>query len=244
MSFVGRALSFVFQRQDGTKFSNGSDTITLPPGLQASVRIQYAGFPMTNAAEITIWGLTPSIMNELNTLGVIWDYQPRNLVTVQAGDAGGNNFGTVFVGGVRICVPTFRPPEGPIVIEAYTALDIAPGMALPQSFTGSSDIVGMLQGLANQVKYDFENSGVSGVSLTNQYLWGSPLEQIQKIRQAVINRGITVDIENKTVVVYYTAKGRGKGGIPLIDLDHGLIGYPSYTNFGIDFRCIYAPTLR
>jgi hypothetical protein len=53
-----------------------------------------------------------------------------------------------------------------------------------------------------------------------------------------------VDVENTTVVVYYTAKGRGKVGIPTIDPEHGLIGYPSYTNFGIDFRCIYAPTLR
>jgi hypothetical protein len=158
-------------------------------------------------------------MNELNTLGVIWDFQPRNLVTVQAGEANGNNFGTVFVGGIRVCVPTFRPPDTPLVIEALTALDIAPGMALPRSFTGSSDVVGMLQGLATQVNYNFENSGVSGVSLTNQYLWGSPLEQIRTIRDALKNRGVTVDIAAgapPTVAIWYTAKGR-KGDIPFID---------------------------
>ncbi len=246
MSFVGRALSFVFQKQDGTTFSNGSDTISLPPGLQASMRVQYAGFPQVTGAEIMIWGLTSSIMNELNTLGVIWDFQPRNLVTVQAGEANGNNFGTVFVGGIRVCVPTFRPPETFLAIEALTALDIAPGMALPQSFTGTSDVVAMLQGLATQVKYNFENSGVSGVSLGNQYLWGSPLEQIRTIRNALKNRGVTVDVSAgapPTIAIWYTAKGR-KGGIPLIDPDHGLIGYPSYTNFGIDFRCIYTPGLR
>ena len=247
MSFVGRALSFVFQRQDGTKFSNGSDTITLPPGLMSSIRVQYAGFPQSTAASITIWGLTSSVINELNTLGVIWDFQPRNLVTVLAGEANGNNFGTVFVGGVRSCVPMFRQPEALVAIEAFTGLDIAVGMALPQSFTGSSDVVGMLQGLANQVKYDFENSGVSDISLSNQYLWGSPREQIKTIRDSLINRGVTVDIVEgapPTVAIYYTAKGRGKGGIPLIDQDHGMIGYPSYTNFGIDFRCVYAPQLR
>lgn len=248
MSFVGRALSFVFQRQDGTTFSGGGNTVTLPPGLMASVRIQYAGFPSANAAQIMIWGLTPSIMNELNTLGVIFNLQPRNLIVVQAGEANGSNFGTVFVGGIRTCTPDFRrPTEAFLSIEAFTALDQSAAVALPTSFTGSSDIVGMIQGLATQMKYGFENNGVSGISLSNQYLWGSPREQIDTIRRAVRNRGVMVDIVEgnpPTVAIWYTAKGRGKGGIPMIGSQTGLIGYPTYTNFGIDFRCIYTPALR
>lgn len=248
MSFVGRALSFVFQRQDGTSFSNGSNTVTLPPGLMASVRIQYAGFPMANAAQIMIWGLTPSIMSELNTLGVIFNLQPRNLVVVQAGESNGNNFGTVFVGGIRSCTPTFiRPTEAFLSIEAFTALDQAAAVALPRSFTGTSDVVGMLQGLATQMKYNFEPNGVSGISLSNQYLWGAPREQINAIRRAVRNRGVMVDIVEgnpPTVAVWYTSRGRGSGDIPLITPQTGLIGYPTYTNFGIDFRCIYMPALR
>jgi hypothetical protein len=246
MSFVERALSFVFQRQDGSTFSNGSNIITLPPGLMASVRVQFSGLPMSNAAQITIWGLTASIMNELNTLGVIYNLQPRNIVTVLAGESGGSNFGSAFTGGIRDAIPDFnRQPETPLSIQAFTALENGVA-ALPQSFTGSSDIALMLNGLAVQMKYQFQNSGVSGISLSNQYLWGSPRDQVKQIAAAVKSRGIMVDIVEgnpPTVALWYTAKGRG-GIIPLITPQNGLIGYPSYTNFGIDFRCIYTPNLR
>ncbi len=250
MSFVGRALSFFFELNN-SQFVGGQPTIKIPPGLRASARIAYAGLPSSNALELTIWGLTADIMNQLNTLGMQFQEQPRNLVTVMAGDAGisfpsnAPNTTVAFKGAITDAWPEFnRQPEAPIYIQAYAGADMAVTRALPRSFPGESDIVQIVSGLATLAKKSFENNGVTGVMLSNQYLWGSPLDQIKAVARAVKNRGVSIDVvENDIVAMWYTKQGRGKV-IPLVSPSTGLIGYPTYSSFGIDFRCVYNPNLR
>lgn len=255
---VGRALSFQFLVKTTVLGAPGSigptqpttttqpTTITIPPGLMAQARITFAGLPSAAALQATIWGLTPAIMNQLNTLSAIFQMQQANLITVFASNADGTNKSIAFKGGILNCTPDFnRQPEAPINIQAYAALDIATLPSAPKSYQGSADITVMIKTIADEVSYNTEFNGISGVSLSRSYLDGSPRDQIDNIRRAVKDRGIMVDfVENNTIAVWYASKGRNNGGgIPVISPDTGMIGYPQYTGFGIDVRTIYNPNV-
>lgn len=254
MSFVGRALSFKFVKGADTKgrpqtFPNGSDTIDIPAGNMASVRVLQANTPGMGHADITIWGLTPDIMNALNTLGIIVRLQPANIVAVYASDADGTNKSQVFSGCIWEAKPLFNQPDSPLWIDAYAGLDVAVGMADPVSFTGSADVTTILKQLCDKAGYKFEPNGVSGISLSRSYLWGSPRDQIISVLQSVLNRGVGgAFVENKTVAIWPLNSAR-TGVVPLISPGTAqqpgtLIGYPTYTIGGIQFRCIYNPNIR
>lgn len=255
MSFVGRALSFTLIKGNDAQgrpqtFSNGSNTITIPAGNMASVRALNFGSPGMGHAEITIWGLTPSIMNEISTLGIVVTLQPKNLIAVYASDANGENKSEVFKGGIREAMPLYgRQPETPLWIDAFAGMDIATSQADPVSFTGSAEITVILKRLCDAAGYQFEPNGVSGVSLSRSYLWGSPRDQILSVLQAVRTRGVAgAFVENQTVAIWKTTSARN-GIVPIIKAGDAttpgtLIGYPTYTNAGLDIRCIYTPDLR
>jgi hypothetical protein len=254
--FIGRALSFEFLVQTTVLGAPGlvgptqptrlaqPTTIKIPPGLMAQARITFAGLPSAAAIQATIWGLTPAIMNQLNTLSAIFQMQPANLVTVYASNADGTNKSIAFKGGILSCTPDFnRQPEAPINIQAYAALDIATLPSNPTSYEASGDIVTMIKTIAAEVNYNTEFNDVSGVSLSRMYLDGSPRDKVDAIRRAVKDRGLMVDfVENNTIAVWYASKGRAKP-VPIISPDTGLIGYPTYTGFGIDIRTIYNPNI-
>jgi hypothetical protein len=255
--FIGRALSFEFLVQTTVLGAPGQtggaiqptrlaqpQTIKIPPGLMAQARITFAGLPSAAALQCTIWGLTPAIMNQLNTLSSILQMQPANLVTVYASNADGTNRSIAFKGGILNCTPDFnRQPEAPINIQAYAALDIATLPSKPKSYEGTTDITTAIGTIAAEVKYDTEFNGISGISLSRSYLDGSPRDQVANIARAVKDRGIMVDfVENNTIAVWSLNKGRAKP-VPTISPDSGLIGYPTYTGFGIDVRTIYNPNI-
>src|SRR3984957_12925454 len=90
MSFVQRALGFTFTLGTGSFGNSGSNTITAPSGLWATAQIHKNGTPSMNRANIRIKGLSLSIMNQLSRIGVLPTAVRNNIVTVTAGDAGGN----------------------------------------------------------------------------------------------------------------------------------------------------------
>jgi hypothetical protein len=255
VSFVGRALSLTFVKGPDAQgnpqtFANGSNTITIPEGNMASVRVLNAGTPGMAHADITVWGLTADIMNQISTLGIIVSLQPGNLVAVYASDAGGANKSEVFKGCIWQAMPQFnRQPETPLWIDAYSGLEVATNATAATSFTGDSDLITILQQLCKTAGYKFENNGVSGVSLSRSYLWGSPRDQIISVLQSVRTRGVTgAFVENQTLAIWPTTKARG-GNVPIVRAGTAttpgtLIGYPTYTVGGVDFRCIYNPNLR
>lgn len=249
MAFVGRALSFVFTRLDGSAFPSGAKSITIPPGNMAQVRITNVGMPGMGGMHASIWGLTQNVMNQLSTLGIRVTLQPRNFVRVTAMNSDGTNTGEAFAGGVRICTPDFnQQPDPTLNVEAFAGMDVAALPPLTDGYDGATDISVVLKSICDKIGYTLELNGVSGVPLGNPYVYGDPLTCLRAIRDAVIRRGVEIDVFGTTVAVWYTAKARG-GQIPTISAGDknapgALIGYPSYTEFGVDFRCIYCPGLR
>lgn len=235
MAFVQRLISTTFQLGQGT-FNNGSSTVTVD-GARTSAKITKAG---SNAmtAHLRIYGMKLTTMNSLSTIGAKGQLLQRNMVTVSAGDDE-TGLAVVFVGTVMFAYIDFQGiPDVAFDVVAQTTGIESVMSAKPQSFTGSTDVAGIMQGLASQMNLTLENSGVTA-KLPAPYLYGPPWVQAQQAAQAA---GINVAIDNGKLAIWPKNAARDTP-ITTLSPETGLINYPTYTAFGLMVRSIFNKNL-
>ncbi|EOT9994781.1 hypothetical protein ACNERV_002815, partial [Escherichia coli] len=79
------------------------------------------------------------------------------------------------------------------------------------------------------------NNGVLA-KIENPYFEGNPIAQIQQCAHAA---GIEIDFRLGAIYIWPQG-GSIDDTIPLISPQHGLIGYPVFSNYGINFQCQYS----
>lgn len=244
MALVRRLLEISFQLsqpqgQAARSFKEGGNTVTLSSGLRASARMVKAGGPSMGSADIRVYGMSMSLMNQLSTLGLRVVQVPRDIVTVKAGDEG-SVLSTVYVGNVQNAYADFGgAPDVPFIISGQVALASAAISATPTSFKGTANAADIMSGLAARAGLQFSNDGVK-VQLSNQYLAGTLREQMLKV---VENANIEWNACENGIVAIWPKNGARGGLIPLISPDTGMIGYPTYTAEGIMLRTIFNPSV-
>lgn len=250
MSFNERLLSFKIQLATGNFAGSSSGQTTIATssantatigGVRASARIQKAGTPSLGTAHIQIFGLPLTMTNQLSTLGLTVNLVPRNVITVLAG-TNDNDMSTVFQGTITQAWSEFRDaPEVPFNIEAHTLGTESIQSITPQSFTGSSDVATIMGNLAKQANCSFENNGVSA-KLANPYLYGSVRDQAQQCADAA-NVNWTVD---DGVLAIWPNNGSRQGDTPIIapPPQGTMVGYPSFTAYGIHLKNEYDPRFK
>jgi Baseplate hub gp41 len=243
MAFVQRALSFQFQLGTGSFGDSGSANSKTVSNVRASVRIEKNGAPAMNRASMRIWGLTASTMNQLSRVGVRPDATRNNIVTVTAGDSGGN-MSLAFAGVIQEAWPDFsNVPEASLNITAFTGLLAQMKPVAPSSYPGPTDVADIMKDLAGKMGYTLENNGVS-VILSSPYLPGTA--RMQALAAADAADIFVVFDDDNGVMSILPKQGARKGTAPTLDPTNGtLIGYPSYIGPGqIGLRCLYNPAVR
>ena len=244
MSFVKRQLSISFQLQAGasnasTQFAeSGTDTASLN-NLRMSAKIVKSGDPTLNSLQLTVYGMTLSLMNQLSTLGKAINLLRPAIVTVQAGDAQAG-MTTVFKGNVSNAYGDFQnAPDVPFHVEAYSGLMGGIQKMDPTSFSGSTDASTVMQQCASKMGLSFENNNVNQ-KLSNPYFYGSPRAQAQSCAAAA-NIGFAID--DDTLAIYPKNKPRN-GGTVTVSPTTGMISYPTFTNAGILVRTLFNPQIK
>lgn len=242
MSFVQRALGFSFSLGTGSFGGSGASTITPPAGLWATVQVNKNGTPSMNQAQIKIFGMELSIMNQLSRIGVNPTQVRNNVVTVMAGDVGGT-MSLAFAGGIKECWPDFsNPTEAALIVEAYTGLVANMKPVAPSSFSGTVNVATIMQQLAGQMGYTFENNGVS-VQLSNPYLPGTARAQALAAADAA-NIYVIFDDDNGIMAILPRSSARG-GLSPTISPAEEMNGYPTYVGPGqLALKTQYNPQIR
>lgn len=238
MAFVRRILEFKFQLAQGSFLESGTDTVTLR-GLRATAKVIKAGTPSLGQAQLQIFGMKLSLMNQLATLGMVYQLIPRNVVTVSAGDEG-SSLSVVFAGTITQAWADFQSaPDVPFNVQAHTLGAESVIAADPISFTGSADVAGIMSGLAGKMNCTFENNGVQA-KLSNPYFYGSARSQADACASAA---GIKWVADDTTLAIWPSGGARG-GDIPLISPQSGMVGYPSFMAYGINVRTIFIPSIK
>lgn len=220
---------------------NVGDTVTLS-GLRMSVRIQNSGSPLDQRATVKVWGLTPSLMAQLATLGLVFNLVPKNTLTIQAGQTlnGAPQLATIFSGTIWAAYADYEAqPDVPFIFECQAGAAAATLNVPPSSFPGSASVATMMAGFARQMNLGFENNGVTA-TLTNAYFSGSAKTQAQKCADsAPITWGIFVNV----LAIWPRGGNRATPNVQIISPATGMITYPAFTQQGIIVKTLFNPQI-
>lgn len=246
MTFVRRKISLAVQlgtatktNQPNTFVETGTDTVSIE-NARISVQIQNSGAPVDCYAQVKAFGLAPSLMNQLSTLGLVYNIVPQNKITITAGDAGGS-MSTVFSGTIFSAYGDYSAQ--PNIPFQFDCLSLAYDAVAPRpvsSYTGTTSVVTIMQGLARQMNLGFENNGVD-VQLSSPYYSGSPRQQAdQCARDAGIKWAV---INGNMLAIWPNGKYRSTPNVPTISPATGLISSPAFTQQGVIIRTLFNPNI-
>lgn len=231
------------QTNQPNQFSGtGSDTVTIKD-KRMSVRITNSGAPSSSTANVSIYGMTESVMNQLSTLGMVLNLVPKNILSIKAGDDV-NGLTAVFRGTiVSAYADMAAAPDVPFVLECRSGLAEATQNVQPTSYKGSVAVSTIMSGFARQMNVGFENNGVD-VTLLNPYYRGSLQAQMDQCRR---DANINAEIVNGNVLAIWPKFGSRTSvtKVPVIAAPPtgGMIGRPSFTQQGIMVRNLFLPEI-
>lgn len=246
MTFATKQITLTVQlaqntgtNQPSTFAESGGNTVTIS-GLRTSVRAQNVGAPVDGRARVKVWGLTPSLMNQLSTLGLVFNLVPKNQLTIAGGDLGGQAT-TIFSGTIYSAYGDYESqPDVPFVFDCLQLGSDSVISAPPTSVNGAADVGTLMSGFARQMNLGFENNGVSS-SLNNPYFSGSAKDQAaQCAEHANISWGI---VTGNVLSIWPKGSNRNTPNVPIISKQTGMIGYPAFTQQGIIVKTLFNPQI-
>jgi hypothetical protein len=248
VSFAQRLITVTVQLATNTQtnqpnsFSeSGTDTVALS-GSRTSVRVENSGSPVDGQAQVKIWGMTPSLMNQLATLGLVLNLVPKNTLTISAGQLvnGVPQMATIFTGTIWAAYGDYEAmPDVPFIFECRSGGADSVISAPASSFPGSADVATMMSGFARQMNLGFENNGVN-LQLTNAYFTGSNMVQARKCAESA---GISWGIGGNTLAIWPKGSNRNTPSVPTISKNTGMVGYPAFTQQGIIVKTLFNPLI-
>ena len=209
-------------------------------GLATEVSVTKPGPPEKNKASVKVTGLSLKDMEQMTTLAFRALPKQKNHVTIQAGTQGQSALSTVFWGEIISAWADFnQAPDVLFNIEAQTGSYPAI-MATPQeTVNGTVPAADLIEKYAKLAGYTFKNEGVSA-SVKNAVFNGDPIAKMRNICNQV---GCELLIDDGEVVILPSG-GTRTGNAVFLSKDSGMLGYPTFSNEGIDVKCLYNPELK
>ena len=204
-----------------------------------SAEIEKTGAPDLPSAKVEITGLKLETMQQLTSLAFHKNTRQNNILIVEAGYEP-DNMAKIFQGEITNAHADFNSvPDVAFIIESKSGSYPSVTPQSPISVTGNQPAAEIISQLAGEMNYNFENNGVTA-SVQNCVINGSPVEKIKTVAN-MVNADLIID--DNTVVIMPRGEPRtGKGGFTL-NKDNGLIGYPNFTEEGIEVVCFFNPNL-
>lgn len=236
-SFTNKTIQVVMAMAEGV-FQNGANQITVE-GLPTTVDIQKQGGDERPSCTVTIGNLNIDVVKQLTTLSFRPLQRFKNQITVNAGEVG-KQLQTIFIGDFENAYGEFQnAPTMNLMVKAIAAQHGAL-MATPATSVDGTEQVAKLMGQwAVEAGCTLENKGVNA-SVKNVVYRGSPVDKAKTLARDV---GIDLIIDDGKFVI--TPNGQAvDGNAVLIDPKHGLLGYPAFSNDGIEFNMIFDPNVK
>lgn len=229
MTYKKRILKFEFTLKDGAFDENGNNILTID-NIKAEIQIGAYGGITGTTLEARVYGLSIDNMALLSYKGVQINGAKQNMMKVWADDR------PVFCGSITNCFADLNQmPDAPLIISAFSTGFDQSITAPPFSKEGVASVSEIITTIAASIGYTVVNNGVLA-KLENPYFEGNPIAQIQQCAHAA---GIEIDFRLGAIYIWPQG-GSVDDTIPLISPRHGLIGYPVFSNYGINFQCQYS----
>ncbi len=253
MSFKKRGLRYVIELNKGgladsndrATFDNGADKLDIR-GIRSVASIQSVVGGDTafgGSALLQLWGMKPSDMAQLSTLGFNQGRYNKNKITVYAYDIGAENSQVeVFSGGLfAVRINYNAMPDVSMEMECSATIGAQMQAIPPTSVAGSGDVATMLQGIcaACDPPLSLVSNDVSA-KLSNPAYAGSAYDQISGI---CCHAGIPYKLVGDTLSIW--PKDTNPDGVTITTgPDNGMVGYPEYTQMGLDVTMEFNPEVQ
>ena len=236
-SFTNKTIQVVMAMAEGV-FQNGANQITVE-GLPTTVEIQKQGGDERPSCTVTIGNLNIDVVKQLTTLSFRPLQRFKNQITVNAGEAG-KQLQTIFIGDFENAYGEFQnAPTMNLMVKAIAAQHGALMATPATSVDGTEQVAKLMEQWAVEAGCTLENKGVNA-SVKNVVYRGSPVDKAKTLARDV---GIDLIIDDGKFII--TPNGQAvDGNAVLIDPKHGLLGYPAFSNDGIEFNMIFDPNVK
>jgi hypothetical protein len=226
-----------FAGQSGNTWS--ASTLRVVATVQGGARLGVV-------ADIKIFGMLPQ---DMNALTVMWFNPPvimNNVIVLEASDDAGVSWSQVFSGSILEAQPDYRgAPEVYFHIQAKVGYSSQILPVAPKSYTGSTSVATIVQQLAQQMGFAFENNGVTA-QLNEPYLPGTAYDQLQKVCQHSDTDFYFVANAQAgspgTLAIVPAGLARTNVQATVLNAGSGLEGYPVIERNGILLQALYNPS--
>ena len=234
--FSVKTVRITIQLRKG-EFDNGGNTVIIE-GLPVSVTVTKQGGEAKNKASVTVDNLKLETATQLTTLAFKRLETYNNVIQIDAGSQGAE-LSTIFIGEITSAVPVMSDSKLSLKIEALAGYYPALIPSTPTSVQENTTVEKLMKQFADEAGYNFENKGITA-SVANSVFIGSPVEKAKTLaRQADVD--LLID-DNKFTIQPFEAPKDGQ--IPLLSKNTGLIGYPSFSNEGINCKSVFNDKLK
>ena len=234
--FSVKTVRITIQLRKG-EFDNGGNTVIIE-GLPVSVTVTKQGGEAKNKASVTVDNLKLETATQLTTLAFKRLETYNNVIQIDAGSQGAE-LSTIFIGEITSAVPVMGDNKLSLKIEALAGYYPALIPSTPTSVQENTTVEKLMKQFADEAGYSFENKGITA-SIANSVFVGSPVEKAKTLaRQADVD--LLID-DNKFTIQPFEAPKEGQ--IPLLSKGTGLIGYPSFSNEGINCKSVFNDKLK
>ena len=234
--FSVKTVRITIQLRKG-EFDNGGNTVIIE-GLPVSVTVTKQGGEAKNKASVTVDNLKLETATQLTTLAFKRLETYNNVIQIDAGSQGAE-LSTIFIGEITSAVPVMSDSKLSLKIEALAGYYPALIPSTPTSVQENTTVEKLMKQFADEAGYSFENKGITA-SIANSVFVGSPVEKAKTLaRQADVD--LLID-DNKFTIQPFEAPKDGQ--IPLLSKNTGLIGYPSFSNEGINCKSVFNDKLK
>jgi hypothetical protein len=218
----------------------GNGYVKTIEGLAVKAQISKLGLPDKNKASLSIKGLSYDDMAALTTISYGPLRMRRNAISVYAGEEG-TTLPLVFKGNITRAWADFNTaPDVTMKFECMTGGFMSLMPQGPIAASGDAKAADMVGTFAKQAGFSFTNQGVDA-SVSNAVFSGSPVEKAVAVSQQV---GADLIIDDDSMILLKKGDVRRNSGTVVISAETGMIGYPTFTNNGIQVKCFFNPAVQ
>lgn len=235
MPFARKTIQVVIALAVG-EFGSSYNQITIQ-GLPVSVELGGVGDGGRATADVIIDGLKLSLMEQMTTLSFAPESRLKNFITINVGDEGAQLV-PVFTGDIDTAFADFSSaPAVSFRIHAiagqYATLKATP----PVTVDGAMQVADLMRQFATEAGAGFVNHNVN-MLVRNCVFVGSPYQKAEQLaRQQRLN--FYVGNDGNFHVGYLFAPSDENAIV--LNRNTGLLGYPTFSNDGIELNAIYDP---
>ena len=219
--------------------TGAAQSVTLS-GYRVGCRVLSTGLETGMTCALRIEGMAQDMMNRLSVAQAGMATQGRTLVSVRAG-TGQGVLPVIFTGGVVEAFAQYAAaPDTAFHIQAQsTALPAALPVSAT-SFAADVPVPTIMRALADKAGLAFSNNGVGSVLRGGVYYKGAAAEQMDSCARAA---GIAYHVGLDTLSIW--PMGMAAAANPVtVSPATGLIGYPSYSQYGVALRTVFNPDIH